>query len=46
MKDNFLKDIKPLLAKLEFLINGKEWATGNNITYIDFNLFEVSEFIR
>ena len=37
---------KPLLAKLEFLVKGKTWSTGEKITISDFYLYMFVDLIK
>ena len=43
-KELFIKSVSPGLVKLEFLLNGKKFITGNNLTVVDFFLFETMDF--
>jgi glutathione S-transferase len=37
---------KPLLAKLEFLVEGKTWSAGEKITISDFYLYMFVDLIK
>lgn len=46
-KDEYFKtDILWLIEKLNAFLAGKTWATGNNLTYVDFQLFEIEETLK
>lgn len=38
-----MEKLKPFLAKIEFLLEGKVFVTGNNPKLVDFELFELAE---
>jgi len=35
-----------LLKKLDAFLNGRKFSAGNNLTFPDFNLFEVLDAVR
>ncbi|CAD8210503.1 unnamed protein product [Paramecium octaurelia] len=46
-KEEFFKtDILWLIEKLNAFLGGKQWAAGNNLTYVDFQLFEIEETLK
>jgi len=37
----FREHLPPYLKKLDSFLNGRKFAAGNNLTYVDFHLFEI-----
>lgn len=42
----FNNDVLWLIDRLDKFVSGNKWATGNNLTYIDFALFELEETLK
>jgi glutathione S-transferase len=45
-KEQFSAKAEPFLRKLDYFLAGRKFAAGNNITIIDFELFDIEDMAR
>lgn len=42
----FKTSATPYLKKLEFIVNGKKFVTGDNVSIADFSLYEATDTVK